>query len=243
MDCLEVLFNHQSLRSFEKRALTETEVNNIKRAVVQTSSACFYQVVRTVRVTDRKLLQQIGEVSGGTMKLAKAPEFWLFCLDYSLLRRVGELPDKIPFHLFFLGVNDCALACQNALTAAEAQGLGGVVIGGFNNAINAVCEILKLPKGVAPCIGLVLGKPDERWRGEQKPRLPVEWLIQENGFTDPYNEEEFSSYNERFRQYCLKRTSNQKDKTWAQACASSLARKDHRDDLIAFYQQQGFEFV
>lgn len=56
MDCLEVLFSHQSMRHFEDRALTETEVNNIKRAVVQTSSACFFQVVRTVRVTDRELL-------------------------------------------------------------------------------------------------------------------------------------------------------------------------------------------
>lgn len=242
MDCLEVLFAHQSMRRFEDRALTETEVNNIKRAVVQTSSACFFQVVRTVRVTDRELLTQIGEVSGGTMKLGKAPEFWLFCFDYSLLRRVGRLPEKIPFQLFFLGINDCALACQNALTAAEAQGLGGVVIGGFNNAINAVCDILKLPQGVAPCIGLVLGKPDEVFREEQKPRLPMDWLIQENCFSDPYNEEEFSSYNERYRQYCMNRAYNQEDKTWAQACAAMLARGGRRDDLIAFYKKQGIEF-
>lgn len=243
MDCLETLFSHQSIRRFTAGTLSDEEVLNIKKAVMQTSSACFYQVVRVIRITERSLLEQIGAVSGGTMQLAGAPEFWLFCLDYSILRRCADLPEKLPFSLFFHGVNDCSMACQNALTAAEAQGLGGVVIGGFKRDTAAVCRILQLPCGMAPVIGLVLGRPDETAREAQKPRLPVDWVIQDNSWSDKFTAEEFAAYNERFRDYCRSRAYNQEDKTWAEACAAMLSRGDTQAQLLQFYREQGFEFA
>ncbi len=49
-----------------------------------------------------------------------------------------------------LGVVDTAMMGQNALTAAESLGLGGVYIGGIRNNIESVTELLKLPKHVLP---------------------------------------------------------------------------------------------
>lgn len=244
MDCLTTLFSHQSIRRFADDKLSDIEVLNIKKAVMQTSSACFYQVVRVIRVTDRSMLEQIGAVSGGTMQLSRAPEFWLFCLDFSILRRCAPLPEKLPFSLFFHGINDCSMACQNALTAAEAQGLGGVVIGGFKQAIRKVCRILQLPQGIAPVIGLVLGRPGEQTCGEQKPRLPMDWVIQDNGWQDNVTTEEFAAYNERFRDYCRRRTCNRKDQTWAESCAAMLAKggsQEQQKQLLDFYREQGFD--
>ena len=58
-----------------------------------------------------------------------------------------------------LGVVDTALMAQNAFTAAESLGLGGVYIGGLRNNIESVTELLKLPKHVLPLFGLCLGWP------------------------------------------------------------------------------------
>lgn len=58
-----------------------------------------------------------------------------------------------------LGVVDTAMMAQNALTAAESLGLGGVFIGGLRNNIEPVTELLKLPQHVLPLFGLCLGWP------------------------------------------------------------------------------------
>lgn len=241
MDALQVLFDHQTCRNFKDQCLTAEQVNNIKRACAQTSSACFYQVCTVIRVTDRKLLEQIGALSGGTMKIAHAPEFWVFCADFTRLRRIAQLPDLIPFPMFFHAVNDCSLACQNALTAAEAQGLGGVIIGGFKAQIVKISALLQIPRYAAPVLGLALGVPDEAYREEQKPRLPMEWLFTDNTYHDGFNADDFAAYNERYREYTAQRKYNNEPKTWSEACLAMLSRKNPQSDkLAAFYQAQGF---
>jgi len=60
-----------------------------------------------------------------------------------------------------LGVVDTAMLAQNAITAAESLGLGGVYIGGIRNSIEAVTELLQLPKHVLPLFGLCLGWPNQ----------------------------------------------------------------------------------
>lgn len=64
---------------------------------------------------------------------------------------------------------------QNALTAAESLGLGGVYIGGIRNNIESVTELLKLPKHVLPLFGLCLGWPADN--PDLKPRLPAELVV------------------------------------------------------------------
>ncbi len=242
MDCLQVLFDHQSLRHFKDEALPQTAVENIKRAVTQTSSACFFQVCTTLRITDRELLIKIGALSGGTMKLAHAPEFWLFCLDFTKLAHAGFIQRSIPFDVFFNGINDCSMACQSALTAAEAQGLGGVAIGGFKRRISEIAQLLKLPHLTAPVLGLVLGVPDEAYREpQQKPRLPQDWLIMDNMWRDPFDEKMFAVYNQEFADYAARRVAGPSHKTWEQACSAMLAKRDATaDDLVQYYRSQGF---
>ncbi|MEH7293774.1 nitroreductase family protein, partial [Priestia megaterium] len=48
---------------------------------------------------------------------------------------------------------------QNALTAAESMGLGGVYIGGVRANIAELTELLNLPKHVVPLVGLCIGHP------------------------------------------------------------------------------------
>ena len=189
----------------------------------------------------QKWQELLEQKSGGTMKIAHAPEFWVFCADFTRLRRIAQLPDLIPFPMFFHAVNDCSLACQNALTAAEAQGLGGVIIGGFKAQIVKISALLQIPRYAAPVLGLALGVPDEAYREEQKPRLPMEWLFTDNTYHDGFNADDFAAYNERYREYTAQRKYNNEPKTWSEACLAMLSRKNPQSDkLAAFYQAQGF---
>ncbi|MBX4334522.1 nitroreductase NfsA, partial [Mycobacterium tuberculosis] len=74
-----------------------------------------------------------------------------------------------------IGVVDTALLAQNALTAAESLGLGGVYIGGLRNSIEAVTELLELPQHVLPLSGLCLGWPAHS--PDIKPRMPAAMLV------------------------------------------------------------------
>ncbi|SUG89245.1 oxygen-insensitive NADPH nitroreductase [Salmonella enterica subsp. enterica] len=76
--------------------------------------------------------------------------------------------------------SDTAMMGQNALTAAESLGLGGVYIGGIRNNIESVTELLKLPKHVLPLFGLCLGWPADN--PDLKPRLPAELVVHENQY-------------------------------------------------------------
>ena len=76
---------------------------------------------------------------------------------------------------------------QNALTAAESLGLGGVYIGGVRANITELTEVLNLPKHVVPLVGLCIGYPSGEKPG-LKPRLPQSMVMFENQY-QPLDEE------------------------------------------------------
>ena len=49
---------------------------------------------------------------------------------------------------------DAILALQNALTAIESMGLGGVVLGSIKNDPEKLIQVLDLPKMTFPILGL-----------------------------------------------------------------------------------------
>ncbi len=96
-------------------------------------------------------------LTGGQQHVAQAAEFWVFCADFN--RNFQICPEANPglAEQLLLGVVDTALMAQNAFTAAESLGLGGVYIGGIRNSIEAVGELLQVPKHVLPLFGLCTG--------------------------------------------------------------------------------------
>lgn len=109
-----------------------------------------------------------------------------------------------------LGVVDTAMMAQNALTAAESLGLGGVYIGGLRNNIEAVTELLKLPRHVLPLFGLCLGWPADN--PDLKPRLPASILVHENSY-QPLDKDALAQYDEQLAEYYLTRGSNNRRDT------------------------------
>lgn len=242
MEALETLLAHQSVRNYLNKEVEPEKILSIKKAIRQTSSTCFFQLVTAIRITDREKLVRIGEISGGTMHIAQAPELWIFCMDFTKLMKACGLKAPIPFDLFFAGINDTSLCCQSALVAAEAQGLSCVVIGGFKRGMKEINSMLKLPLGVAPVIALCLGYGDDSFREQQKPRMPMSWTFMENEYVDPFNDAEMQAYDQEMFDYYVNRKHNNKGMTWSEASAGYLKWQPKVSALIDVYKEQGICF-
>lgn len=167
---IELICGHRSIRHFTDEPISEAQREAIINSARATSSSSFLQCSSIIRITDKALREELVTLTGGQKHVAQAAEFWVFCADFN--RHLQICPDAqlgLAKQLL-LGVVDTAMMAQNALTAAESLGLGGVYIGGLRNNIEAVTELLKLPQHVLPLFGLCLGWPADN--PDLKPRLP-----------------------------------------------------------------------
>lgn len=177
---IELICGHRSIRHFTDEPISEAQREAIINSARATSSSSFLQCSSIIRITDKALREELVTLTGGQKHVAQAAEFWVFCADFN--RHLQICPDAQLglAEQLLLGVVDTAMMAQNALTAAESLGLGGVYIGGLRNNIEAVTELLKLPQHVLPLFGLCLGWPADN--PDLKPRLPASILVHENSY-------------------------------------------------------------
>lgn len=244
MNAVDAIKAHQSIRNYTGAAITPEQMTKIEDAIIQTSSTCFLQFVTTIKIKNKEKLAAIARLSGNQQHIADCDCFMLFCLDMTKLQHISNLKPPYGFRFIIGGLNDCSLCCQNALTAAESLGLGGVIIGGYKAGIKEISQLLKLPHGVVPLLGLCLGVPNENFREEQKPRLPRSWLIMDEEFHDPFNEAELTRYDEVAAAYFKNRKYNQHDTNWSKSAQGYITRTSApATAIIEFLKEQGFDFI
>lgn len=229
--------NHVSVREFSDRVITEDERMAILEAARMSSTSCFLQAVTIIRVTDPQVRAKMAQYAGNQAQVLNAPEFWVFCADYHRNERVCDGDVDLGWtEQLLVGCTDCALMCQNTLTAAEALGMGGCFIGGIRTSINEVAELLKLPKNTFPVVGLTFGYPAVR--NELKPRLPVEILCCENAYREP-SDEELAAYNDTLVKYYTERDPAHPLSSWKAKLEPTLKR-ERRPFIKDFLNKQGW---
>ena len=143
-DFIKTMTEHTSIRRYTEAPVTDEERSAVEDAVRAASSSCFLQLVSVVRITDPALRDAFARLSGNQPHVKSAPEFWVFCADLS--RDVARCPDAKTgwTEQLVMGVHDVGIAAQNAMTALEALGLGGVFVGGIRNGIAEAdrCHVL-----------------------------------------------------------------------------------------------------
>lgn len=233
---IELLCSHRSIRAFTPQSISQQQRDAIIQAAQSASSSSFLQCTSIIRVTDHNLRQALVEASGGQKYVAQAAEFWVFCADFH--RNQEICPDaELGFaEQLLLGAVDTAIMAQNALTAAESLGLGGVYIGGLRNNISTVTQLLKLPEHVLPLFGLCLGYPDQN--PERKPRLPAGILVHQNSY-QPLNWALLSEYDAHIVAYYEARTDNKKHANWSEQISATL-RKESRPFMLKYLHKQGW---
>ncbi len=219
---IELICGHRSIRHFTDEPVSAEQREAIINSARATSSSSFLQCSSIIRITDKALRNELVTLTGGQKHVAQAAEFWVFCADFN--RHLQICPDAQLglAEQLLLGVVDTAMMAQNALTAAESLGLGGVYIGGLRNNIEAVTELLKLPKHVLPLFGLCLGWPADN--PDLKPRLPSSILVHENSY-QPLDKDILAQYDEQLAEYYLTRGSNNRRDTGAIIFAGRLSKK------------------
>lgn len=98
--------------------------------------------------------------AGGQEWVRKAPLVLLFCADLHRLDVLVKPEDKNVLHnteLYTVSVIDAALAAQKALIAAQALGLGGVVVGGVRNETEKMAQCFALPGAGVPDVSALSG--------------------------------------------------------------------------------------
>jgi len=142
----------------------------------------FYSIIEVV---DRSLRSRLYRICGGQETLLQGTMF-IFNLD---LRRsilwavhlgVQRMIDGFTGLIF--ATVDATLAAQNLSLAAESLGLGTVFVGTVGHSGLEVSELLDLPSGVLPVIGLIVGYPAED--PAIRPRIPLAYLHHVDSYRD-----------------------------------------------------------
>lgn len=227
---------HRSIRNFTNEPVSKLQCDAIIAAASSTSSSCFLQCSSIIRITDPELRRQLSSCASNQKCITEAAEFWVFCADFQRHKQIK--PDvKLGFiELLLVGSVDTAMMAQNALTAAESMGLGGVYIGGLRNNIDTVTHLLKLPQHVLPLFGLCIGHPAQI--PELKPRLPASLLVHENSY-QPLDRTMLAAYDAHIALYYQQRTDNKRQDSWSEQIERTLS-KERRPFMLDYLNKQGW---
>ncbi|WOQ69967.1 NADPH-dependent oxidoreductase [Microbacterium limosum] len=176
-EVIPLLLRHRSVRSFTEEGIDDETMTAIVAAAQSAATSSNMQAWSVVEVRDAARKDALSRLAGDQAFIREAPVFLVFVADWARHRAVashrGEPADGVDYmESTLVGVIDAALAAQNATVAAESLGLGAVYVGAVRNAPEAISDLLELPRGAFPVMGMALGHPDPRDRAGIKPRLP-----------------------------------------------------------------------
>ena len=233
---IELLRSHRSIRHFTDAPVSDEQRAEIIASAQAASTSSFLQCTSIIRITDPALRERLVPLTGGQQHVAQAAEFWVFCADFNRHLQICPQAQLGLAEQLLIGVVDTALLAQNALTAAESLGLGGVYIGGLRNSIEAVTELLELPQHVLPLFGLCLGWPADN--PDIKPRMPAAMLVHENRY-QPLDNALLGEYDEQLAHYYLSRSSNARRDTWSDHIRRTIV-KESRPFILDYLHKQGW---
>ena len=234
---IDLICKHASVRSFTDARVSEEQLQAILASARSTSSSSFLQMVSIIRVTDPHKRAELARLAGEQAHVATAAEFWVFCADFARNQQIAPDAELGFTEQLLMGAIDGALMGQNALTAAESLGLGGVFIGGIRNAPDEVTQLLGLPRLVIPLFGLCIGVPAHA--SEPKPHLPLSMLLHEECYQCELDRAALAEYDAQMAHYYASRSSNHKQQNWSSQVRSILA-KQSRPFMLSYLQRQGF---
>ncbi len=158
MEAYETLITRRSIRVYTGEKVPDVLVKQLLAAGMQAPSARNQRPWHFVAVTARETLNALAEVLPFGKMLTHAPLAIVVCADSTLEQMEGYW------------ALDCAVASQNILLAAHAQGLGGVWLGTYprQERVAGVSRVLGLPAHVTPVSVLSLGYPAEEVAPEDR---------------------------------------------------------------------------
>ncbi|GGM39555.1 NADPH-dependent oxidoreductase [Promicromonospora citrea] len=174
---LDVQLSHRSVRRFLPRPLASSVLPTLVAAAQSAPTSSNLQLWSVVAITDPARLARVARLCGEQEHVRDAPLLLVWVADVARVRALAARRGRAVPATGYLETTvasflDATLAAQNAVVAAESLGLGTVYLGSVRDAPEALAAELRLPRGAAPVVGLVVGHPDPSCPGRVKPRLP-----------------------------------------------------------------------
>ena len=176
---LNLLRNRRSIRIFRPSEISEDILKLIIEAGIRAPT--YLQSYTIIQVKDEGKKEELAKLCGE--KIVKgASAIFLICVDLYRTRIMLDMlghehilrSDKHPIESI-LAVFDAGLMVENMIIAAEALGLGSVILDCPLIECKMFSELFELPRGVTPLILLCIGE-----RGEVpplRPRLPIDQIL------------------------------------------------------------------
>lgn len=176
-DVIALLQRHHSVRSFTKERIDDDTITLIVSAAQSAATSSNMQAWSVIEVRNPDHKAAISVLANDQAFIRAAPVFLIFVADWARHRAVAERRDESTEGVEYIestlvGFLDAALAAQNATIAAESLGLGAVYVGAVRNRPDELSDLLGLPPGAFPVVGVALGHPDPADGAGIKPRLP-----------------------------------------------------------------------
>lgn len=215
----QTILERRSIRRYEREAVSDEAMQFIYDAIRNTPTSYNGQQFSVVDVTDQELKEEIYRLTG--QKQAKTcNHFMVFCADFHKIRLIADrkgidMPDfEHTLDGVIVGTVDATLAMMNALTAAEAQGLGTCCIGYARTcAPEALSKLLSLPQSTYIVCALAIGVPREL--PDLKPKQSKEISIHNNRYSDEGLTDRLVAYDEEITRYNATRSGTTSDNDWA----------------------------
>lgn len=237
---VDLLLAHRSVRQFSQEPVSGELAETILTCAQWAPTSSYFQAYTIIRVEDPEKRAALMEYSGGQEWVVKAPLVLLFCADLHRLEELLRPADRNVLHnaeLFTVAVSDAALAAQKALIAAQACGLGGVVVGGVRNEVEKMAKLFNLPDLVFPMYLLCLGYPAET--PEQRPRLERRFICGVDSYPALPDEEERASYDRQVSEYFFRATGGRSARSWTEWTRHAISIKP-RYPVWDYLQKAGF---
>jgi nitroreductase len=185
-DISEVINERRSVRRFLDRPVTDEVLKGLFQAGSRAAFAA--QLCSVVYTRDRGKMAKLGIGA-----YSSAPVLLIFLVDLCRMEKIiearGHRYDYDDMMTLWLGIQDVSLFVQNMTLAAEALGLGSVLLGMAPSRANRITEAFKVPKRVFPVVGMSLGYPDPSEETEVRPRFPIEMTASEDQYRDHTKED------------------------------------------------------
>ena len=151
---LQTIFNRKSVRKYTERPVEKEKLEMLVRAGMAAPSSRDRRPWEFVIVTDRDLLDTMGDGLPLARMLKDTKQAIIVCGDTLKSNKAWML--------------DCSTAAQNILLAAESMGLGAVWTAAYPypERMQVVRDALQLPEHIIPLTVIPLGYPT----GQEKPK-------------------------------------------------------------------------
>jgi nitroreductase len=152
MDTLEAIFTRRSIRKYTNQPVSEEQIEQLLRAAMAAPSAGNQQPWHFIIIRDKKIMEEITKFHPYSSMLNDAQAAIIVCGDKTLEKYEGYW------------IEDCSLASQNLLLAAQNIGLGTVWLGVYPrpDRTNGVRKLFDLPEHIVPLNIISIGYPAEK---------------------------------------------------------------------------------